>query len=257
MDNLKLSYELDRLEDLVEERIRLTSVLKIRPSSKDNLNLKQQLDKSLELLYELAKSDEVNLGKYSKRYSEILVEIPDKMIDLALYEFEPPVKRQSIDNSSDAVVLRDLPKKVRFKDQDLVSYDESEQFEPYHDEPQPEIEDTKNAEPSPVAVVAPVLSNQEMFIQQQQQLLEQDTYLDALGDSVRKSHHFAMDINNEVTDQNNQVLHDLESLVDNSGRNLDRAKRRLQIFENTARENGPCFIILLLILILLLLLIVL
>ncbi|QLL34050.1 hypothetical protein HG536_0F03750 [Torulaspora globosa] len=269
MDNLKLLYELGRLEDLVEERVRLTSVLKIRPSSKDNLNLKRQLDKALDLLHETANNNEENLEKYSKRYSEILLEIPDKVIDLALYEFELPVKGQSPDDdTSDALGSRDLPKKVRFKDENLVSYNESEQFEPYHDEPQPvpkidaKVEDDRmkllnRAEPSQAAVTAPALSNQGLFIQQQQQLLEQDTYLDALGESVRKSHDFAMDINDEVTEQNNQVLHDLESLVDNSGRNLDRAKRRLQVFESTARENGPCFIILLLILILLLLLIML
>lgn len=268
MDDLKLLYELDKLEDLVEERARLTSVLKIRPSSKDNLNLKQQLDKTLDLLHEFAKSDEENLEKYSKRYSEVLLEIPDKEIDLALYEFQPAVKIQSFDDGNDVLASRELPKRVRFKDKDLVSYNESDQFEPYHDELQANseveikktVEDDRRkllngAEQTPVAVVAPGLSNQELFIQQQQQLLEQDTYLDTLGESVRKSHDFAMDINHEVTEQNNQVLHDLESLVDNSGRNLDRAKRRLQIFENTARENGPCFIILLLTLILLLLLI--
>lgn len=268
MDNLKLSYELDRLEDLVEERVRLTSVLKIQPSSKDNINLKQQLDKILELLNEAANSVEGNVEEFSSRYSEIIREIPGKAVDLALYEFKLPVRNLPLEDIDDLQANRELPKKVRFKDEDLVSYEETEQFQPYHDEPQADEEDQKKleddrkklmaqAEPPQVEIVSPALSNQDLFIQQQQQLLEQDTYLNSLGESVRKSHDISLDIHQEVTEQNDQVLQDLESLVENSGRNLDRAKRRLETFEKTARENGPCFIILLLILILILLLIVL
>lgn len=268
MDSLKLSYELDRLEDIVEERVRLTSVLKIQPSSKDNVSLKQQLSKTLDLLNEFAKTSEVDetSKQFSARYNEISKEIPDKIIDLSLYEFQLPEKRQSSEDSSDTPVSRDLLKRVRFKDEELVTYDKSEEFKPYHDEPQrasdEDATDTNNrkklfpqTEPATLDATLPSLSNQELFIQQQQQLFEQDTYLNSLSESVRKSHDISLDINHEVSEQNTQVLQDLESLVDNSGRNLDRAKRRLEAFEKTARDNGPCFIILLLIMILLLLLI--
>lgn len=284
MENLKLSYELDRLNDIVEERHRLISVLGINPSTRDNVNLKKQLSKTLDLLNEYANYAEEteSLGKFASQYSEILKNISSDAINVSLYEFQLPIKVQSTNfplersNSSDLSLSRELPKKVRFKDEGLVTYSDSKQFKPYHDDVSPERassdSDTASetdrkklfpASPDPEMlthdhnIISPGISNQEIFIQQQQQLLEQDSYLNSLSSSVHRSHNISLDINNEVTEQNDHVLQDLESLVDNSGRNLDRAKRRLEVFEKTARENGPCFIIVILTIILVLLLIVL
>lgn len=271
MSDLKLSYELDKLDDIVEERIRLSTVLGIQPSSRDNASLKKQLSKVLDQLNECSSSEEdaSSLERNVTRYSEILQKIPDGVIDAGLYEFQMPVKAQSSSSSSNGSLFRDQPKKVRFKDENLVSYSDVDQFRPYHDDVEqvrkdpPANEDEQRnrllagVEPPVIQPASDTLSNQEIFAQQQQQLLEQDTYLSSLSESVHRSHAISLDINDEVVEQNDHVLRDLESLVDNSGRNLDRAKRRLETFEKTARENGPCFIIVLLILILLILLILL
>lgn len=270
MDDLKLSYELDKLNDIVEERIRLITVLGIKPSSRDNVSLKKQLSKTLDLLNECSAQDEVGdfFEQYSTQYSDVLQKIPDSVIDVSLYEFHIPSKVQSSSSSSNVSLSRDLPKKVRFKDENLVTYSDVEDFKPYHDDAS-QVRDTSRIEEEdrvklmpkvespPLDTISPGLSNQEVFVQQQQQLLEQDTYLSSLSESVHRSHAISLDINGEVVEQNDHVLQDLESLVDNSGRNLDRAKRRLETFEKTARDNGPCFIIVVLVIILLVLLIIL
>lgn len=283
MENLKLSYELDRLNDVVEERVRLVTALGIQPSTKDNVNLKKQLSKTLDILNEVANitTDEGSLEEYISQYNDILEDIPNDTIDTTLYYFQAPPKIQASpiimdnNNSSSIPLSRDLRKKVRFKDDDLVAYNDNDQFKPYHDEPMEELTDDterssqndrkkllSTSSPSSNSTeshntISPMVSNQEIFIQQQQQLLQQDSYLNTLSNSVQRSHNISLDINNEVTEQNDHVLQDLESLVDNSGRNLDRAKRRLEIFEKSAKENGPCFIIVILTLILFLLVIVL
>lgn len=270
MDDLKLSYEIDKLDDIVEERTRLITVLGIQPSSRDNVSLKKQLSRTLDQLNESSNDDKVadSVERYATQYSEILQKITDSGIDTSLYEFQMPLKPQSSSSSSNGSLSRDQPKKVRFKDENLVTYSDVEQFKPYHDDislvresTDTQEQDRKNlmpeVEPPSHNVISPSLSNQEIFVQQQQQLLEQDTYLSSLSESVHRSHAISLDINDEVVEQNDHVLQDLESLVDNSGRNLDRAKRRLETFERTARENGPCFIIVLLVIILLILLILL
>lgn len=288
MEHLKLSYELDRLNDVVEERVRLITALGIQPSRKDNVILKKQLSTTLDILNEVANvaTDEIPLEDYISQYNDILENIPNDHIDTTLYHFQAPPKIRTSSaslNNNDTTNMplsQDLRKKVRFKDDDLVAYNDNDndndQFKPYRDEAMEEVASDLNgssqndrkelfSRPSPSNstfseshnAISPMVSNQEIFIQQQQQLLQQDSYLNAISNSVQRSHNLSLDINNEVTEQNDQVLQDLESLVDSSGRNLDRAKRRLEIFEKSARENGPCFIIVILTLILFLLIIVL
>lgn len=286
MEHLKLSYELDRLNDVVEERVRLITALGIQPSTKDNVILKKQLSKTLDILNEVANitTDDIPLEEYISQYNDILENIPNDHIDTTLYRFQAPPKIRTSpasfnnNDSTNIPLSQDLRKKVRFKDDDLVAYNDNDndQFKPYHDEPMEEVASDLNessqddrkelfstSSPSISTfseshnAISPMVSNQEIFIQQQQQLLQQDSYLNAISNSVQRSHNLSLDINNEVTEQNDQVLQDLENLVDSSGRNLDRAKRRLEIFEKSARENGPCFIIVILTLILFLLIIVL
>ncbi|CDH10666.1 related to Syntaxin-8 [Zygosaccharomyces bailii ISA1307] len=277
MEALQLSYELDKLGDIVEERKRLVTVLKIEPSANDNIKLKKQLSKTLDLLTESKSFDTVGVQEFESRYSELLNDISDEALDLELYQLpklDKSKKRISKVDDSNTIrgtsPSRDLTKKVRFKDEDLVSYeDQVQQFEPYTDNPeglsalQDSEEETQRLFNSPAAdggtatIISPQVSNQELFIQQQQQILEQDSHLERLSSSIRTTHNISLSINDEVTDQNDQVLNDLENLLDNGGRNLDRAKRRLMSFERSAKENAPCFIIFVLILILILLLAVL
>ncbi|CCK70222.1 syntaxin KNAG_0D04830 [Huiozyma naganishii CBS 8797] len=96
--------------------------------------------------------------------------------------------------------------------------------------------------------------NAELFAQQQQELATQDRALGHLATRVTNAHSISAEINDEVTDQNRYVLDDLEGLVQNTGRNLSRAKRRLAAVEHATRENAPCAVILVLLLILILLL---
>lgn len=266
MDNLRLSYELDRLDDIVEERLRLLDLLKIQPSNQDNVKLKKQLNRALDTLNEAVKeihrSDSIET--YSAKFNDILSKIPEGTIESSLYQFKIPVQSKQVEED-----LNELPKKVRFKDEDstLTYVEDDNNFASYRDEPNHDPTDAGETD-SPDKqnlfglasqkvndpnIIAPGISNQDVFIQQQQQLLEQDSQLNVLSESIHRSHSISLNINQEVTEQNDHVLQDLESLVDYSGRNLDRAKRRLEIFEKSARENGPCFIIVALTLILILL----
>lgn len=257
MEALKLSYEIDRLCDLIEERTRLVSVLKIQPSAKDNVELKKHLNSTLDLLQELegTETDE-RFGEYAAKYNQAIENFPDDLIDKELYIFH----RKTPERSSTPELGQ---KRVRFKDA-LVEYQEEQpQFDPYSDTPDEDValkqdkDRLFNQRPEELKVVTPNLTNQDLFIQQQQELLEQDSHLDYLSQSVHKTYDLSLDINHEVTQQNDQVLQDLESLVDTSGRNLNRANKRLEIFEKAARENGPCFTILGLVLILIFLLVIL
>ncbi|CAI4243739.1 CBM_collapsed_G0000590.mRNA.1.CDS.1 [Saccharomyces cerevisiae] len=222
MDVLKLGYELDQLSDLVEERTRLVSVLKLAPTSNDNVTLKRQLGSILELLQKCAPNDEL-----ISRYNTILDKIPDTAVDKELYRFQ-----QQVASNTDEVSKESL-KKVRFKNDDglTVMYkDDDEQDEesplpsthtPYKDEPlQSQLQSQSQPQPP-----QPMVSNQELFINQQQQLLEQDSHLGALSQSIGRTHDISMDLNNEIVSQNDSLLVDLENLIDNNGRNLNRASR--------------------------------
>jgi len=95
-----------------------------------------------------------------------------------------------------------------------------------------------------------------MFIQHQQQLLNQDEHLDTLAQSVRRQRALGMDINEELDDQN-ILLEDLESQLDHNERNLSTGQKRLKYFSSKAKENGQWLTILILVIILVLLLIIL
>ncbi|AJO93180.1 Syn8p [Saccharomyces cerevisiae YJM453] len=255
MDVLKLGYELDQLSDLVEERTRLVSVLKLAPTSNDNVTLKRQLGSILELLQKCAPNDEL-----ISRYNTILDKIPDTAVDKELYRFQQQVARNTDEVSKESL------KKVRFKNDDelTVMYkDDDEQDEesplpsthtPYKDEPlQSQLQSQSQPQPP-----QPMVSNQELFINQQQQLLEQDSHLGALSQSIGRTHDISLDLNNEIVSQNDSLLVDLENLIDNNGRNLNRASRSMHGFNNSRfKDNGNCVIILVLIMVLLLLLLVL
>ncbi|CEP63985.1 syntaxin LALA0_S09e07030g [Lachancea lanzarotensis] len=277
MELLRASYGIEKLQDLVRERRRLVETLHMNPSTNDTINLKKQLNATIESLKQAednaAGSENLELESLINKYNLVVADIPDQAVEKGLYTFMKKIKPSSKLSTSSTPES----KKVRFKDnlaefQDHPgepSVDSEIQFEPFRDEVEFQNDDqeaernrlfgddnrsTLNSKP---LTIAPQLSNQEMFIQQQQQLLEQDTHLEDLSRSVQKGHGLSLDIHHELTDQNDSVLRDLESLVDNSGRNLDRAKKKLHVYEKTARENGPCLIIVLLVFILVLLLVIL
>ncbi|KOH01380.1 syntaxin [Saccharomyces eubayanus] len=251
MDVLKLGYELDQLSDLVEERTRLVSVLGLAPTANDNVALKRQLGSILESMQECAATDAL-----VSRYNTILDKIPDPGLDRELYRFHRPVVAGAEEVSKDSL------KKVRFKNDDelTVTYrDDDDDDDEQDEEPFPSTHAPYKDEPSqPQPQLQPMVSNQELFIDQQQQLLEQDSHLGTLSQSIGRTHDISMDLNDEIVSQNDTLLVDLENLIDNNGRNLNRASRSMHGF-NTSRfkDNGNCVIILVLILVLLLLLLVL
>ncbi len=99
-------------------------------------------------------------------------------------------------------------------------------------------------------------SNQEMFIQHQQELVQQDEHLDTLAQSVRRQRALGLDINQELDDQN-ILLDDLEAQLDHNDRNLSSGQKRLKYFSEKAKENGQWITIIILVIILVLLLIIL
>ncbi|CCD26418.1 syntaxin NDAI_0H02440 [Naumovozyma dairenensis CBS 421] len=297
MRNLKLSCELElnKLSDIIEERDRLINILHISPSTNDNIKLKTVLNRILDIFNSLdhvANEDDMNdFTKFIKIYNNLLNRIPKEMdlqngiennnsntIDTSLYEFNKQLKLEEEEEEEEEKTISPLKssindgpvikKKVRLNDE--ITYKE---YTPYTDNPDHDDDDdddagnrnklmgnatdTTSSNNTKDDLQSYMVSNEEIFARQQQQLMEQDSHLDTLSGSVQRTHGISLDINNELVSQNNEVLNDLENLIENGGRNLDRAKRRLEIFEKTARDNGPCSIIVLLILILFFLLIVL
>lgn len=263
MEELRVSYELNKLSDLIDERNVLVESLNMQPSANDNVNLKLQLDKTLNILNSidisnLSEQALESLRESVTKYNLLLMKIPD--FDQNMYKFTKDIKR-------DEVIEHNSPsdpstKKVRFQEDVETSEVEENmeplpmEFQPYHDYENEPVPDAATAKTAVANAIINSVSNEELFARQQQQLMDQDTHLDHLSSSINRTHGISLDINREVEEQNNELLYDLENLIDNSHRNLNRAKRRLEIFERTARENGPCSIIVLLIIILLLLLIV-
>jgi syntaxin 8 len=151
-------------------------------------------------------------------------------------------------------------KSVRFNDT-LEFSEESSQFKPYRDaviqEPDEESSNALFQGRTDDGDTASIdsSSNQELFIQHQQQLLEQDTHLDALAHSVRRQHGLSLEINSELEDQN-IMLEDLEAQIYSSDRRLNKGQKRLDYFTKKAKENGQWLTIIALIIILVLLLVI-
>lgn len=99
-------------------------------------------------------------------------------------------------------------------------------------------------------------SNQQIFAQHQQQLLEQDDNLDILHLSVRRQHQMGLGINDEV-DEHIILLNDLEQGIDTAHARLNRATNRLKSFQKLCKENGSLVTIVVLTIILIVLLVVL
>ena len=275
MDISKLVYEIDRLNDLIEERNRLVNIIKILPSGSDNDKVKQQLDKICDLLNglyeqsttsELSDADIDTIRECVVEYQKTIKGLEEEdypLGDIVSYrfgkKFEYPKK---IPEQPKHVEIATDVKKVRFSDNTEIRTTSSSNeepikasdmhFKPYFDDEEEDINSTSNG-----IVNDANITNRELFIEQQQRLMNQDQHIDTLAASVSRAHGMSLDINQEVESQNTGLLADLENMVDTSDRNLQRARRRLDTFQRTARENGPCTTIILLIIILIFLLVVL
>ncbi|GME73326.1 unnamed protein product [Ambrosiozyma monospora] len=100
------------------------------------------------------------------------------------------------------------------------------------------------------------ISNKQIFIKNQQQVLEQDEQINILGRSVSTQRSMALSINDELADQM-VLLDDLENGVTSSNTRLVRTHNRLTKFREQVRKNSDWYTILVLVIILLLLLVIL
>lgn len=243
---------LDQLDSVIEERDRLIHVLKLVPSSNDNLDLINCLDKNIKSLnyvqndiITLSKKGSPNIEAYEalvgdfqtlvKRYEQLTNNLVDDIyVDINEYGFEKKeLPKLSVANKS-----------VRFSDKidETSPAPEIQQFKPYRDD-----ETVASFESQ---------TNPEMFAQHQQQIMDQDEDLSTLHDSVRRQHSMGLHINEEI-DDHLIMLNDLELGVERSQFMLNTATRRLKSFRQKCRENGSLVTIVILTVILILLLVVL
>ncbi|CDO95685.1 unnamed protein product [Kluyveromyces dobzhanskii CBS 2104] len=260
MNSLKIEYEIEKLSEIVDERNRLIDVLHMQPSKNDNVKLKKHINHMLDSLKDfeddVPPSEQDRFEHQIRAYNDIINSLPVTLIDRKLYEFalKPELK--------DA-------KKVRFKEDLVEDYKEPEKkFKPYKDDVDPadnsdELLEIQRQEllgnresGTPKYSISPQVSNQDIFIQQQQQLMEQESHLTNLSSSMNRTHGVSLEINDEVEQQNQHLLTDLERQVDRSESNLRRAGRRLDTYEASSREKGSCLLIALLSIILFILLII-
>jgi syntaxin 8 len=134
-----------------------------------------------------------------------------------------------------------------FKDDVGEEGDETLRDELFSGLPEEELQEENNISSS---------SNKDIFIQHQQQLLQQDEHLGSLSQSVRRQHDISIDINQELQ-EHNILLDDLENQLDSSDKRLTTGHRNLDYFSRKAKENGQWLTIIVLIIILVLLLIIL
>lgn len=258
MDILKLEYEVQRLQDGVQERARLAG-LGVRPSASDDERLRQQIRGVLQLLHAVD-AGERGVRESIALYNRCLGECEEVGIDTQGCEYIPR-EREDVQEQEIASPDPGPSKKVRFSEgseadagethfqpyHDETEAGETPHFQPYHDDEPPHEEPSRDE----------AVGNRALFVEQQQRLMQQDAHIDALHASVQRAHGISLDIDAEVDDQNRQLLPDLEGLVDRGEASLQRAARRLDVFQRTARDNGPCSTIVILIVVLFLLLVLL
>ncbi|KAF1814313.1 SNARE complex subunit [Eremomyces bilateralis CBS 781.70] len=135
-----------------------------------------------------------------------------------------------------------LSKSVRFTD-NPEDEDRNALF-PYRDDPDDESPDQSH------------LNNQQIHQYHSQVLREQDTQLDALGESIGRQRDLSIQIGDELDNQA-LLLDDVDERTDRHQSQLDRAKTRVNKIGRAARDNWSMTIIILLIVILILLIVIL
>lgn len=184
----------------------------------------------------------------------------DAYIDVSEYKFHPSEIPMPI-----ALTPSNGIKLVRFKDNlieedpvDLAARQQlmngASHFKPYTDSDDGQGGDSTDT--SSIASSFDALSNQQIFAQHQQQILDQDNDLGFLLDSVRRQHQMGLNMNEEL-DEHIILLNDLESGVDRAYTRLGQAQNRLKNFQKLCKENGSLVTICVLTVILIVLLIVL
>lgn len=269
----KINVYLDELNSNLEERDRLVEVLRLTPSANDNyelISLLQKLVKYFKYLQQdlisLIKVGE-NVEQYINQFREAVAKYEDvheklagdSSISVSEYHFTPaefPQRKTPISVISGSGAAREVLKSVRFQE-DILDKDADDHFrnelmgtrnfKPYSDEESSNNTDSESFDAQ---------TNQHLFAQHQQTILEQDQSLDVLHQLIIRQHTMGQSINSEL-DDHLILLNDLENGVDDANYRLNTAANRLHEFRKRVRENGSLVTIIVLTVILIMLLVVL
>lgn len=248
----KADILLEQLDSNIEERNSLIHSLNLTPSENDNYDLTNLLNRIIKLFIYIENGltkrtsniehNEDFITRFKKsisNYSNSLQKLEsDEDIDIADYRFKATFAGEP----------KETNKSVRFRE-DLVEYDEGvgnqnmPAFAPYKDN----VSETSSLDN---------VTNQQIFAQHQQTLLDQDDNLDILHKSIQVQHSMGLNINREL-DDHIILLNDLEQGVGDSQYRINSATNRLNTFRKKVKENGNLTTIIVLVVILILLLVVL
>lgn len=255
----RLNVLIEEINATLEERHRLTKVLKLTPSNDDNYELVSLIHKALKYM-NYCQDDIIGLKTSQRdelvaqfqviisRYEEIVEQVlEDSEIFVEAEEFT--FRRKQLESAS-----KQGPKSVRFKDDENDLEDQmyselmgTKAFKPYRDD---------ESERDPDADSFDNTTNQQLFAQHQQQILQQDENLDALHQSIHRQNEMGHSIHSEL-DDHLIILNDLENGVESAQLRLNTAANRLHDFRRKVRENGSLATIIVLTIILVVLLVVL
>lgn len=208
-----------------------------------------------------------NFSTLLKKYQTLLDQIDSTGSSISLYSIsnlKSPKAFEELKSDSEKLMLKtvtptnsnsqdNLSKSVRFKST-LIELSPSNLHKPYQDNPEGLFETTESHEAEDDGPMN--LSNKQVFIHNEQQMIQQDNQLDELHTSVKRQHAISLEINDEVGDQM-VMLGDLENGVERSNTRLIRSTDRLKKFRESIRQHKDWWTIFILIVVLLLLLIVL
>lgn len=238
MSLASIANNLNLLEIIIDERLRLINILKLTPSTNDNFDLINQLAK-LTKLFKASDNDTPKFKQLVNQYNDLLDQLNDDST-INIEEYKHIIKKS---------------KNVRFKDDTNDLRNElmgTTKFKAYKDEPEESEPNQSNRHSD----FEPSESNQDLFSQNQQLISQQDEDLDMLHDSVKIQKSMGLNINEEI-DSHLIMLNDLENGVDSSQLRLDGANNRLREYRRKFQENGSLITIVVLTIILILLLVVL
>lgn len=271
----KVAVQLEQLQELVDERLQLVSVLQLTPSRSDNMDIITLLSKiKAGLVYVDEDLADGILKELSAEFSDLVKEYTsvveplrqDPYIEIEEYIYQVVHRVEEVGTK----------KSVRFED--FATADDADEsthlrnqlmgtaanFRPYKDTPDNDpasdsgfdFEGDSSADADRHTLLSVNTLNEEMFAQHQQQMLEQDQGLDALHKSIRTQHRMGVGINEEL-DEHLILLNDLEQGVDGSHTRVRRATNGIAKFRRSVKENGSLATIVVLTVVLILLLVVL
>ncbi|GEQ71352.1 hypothetical protein JCM33374_g5035 [Metschnikowia sp. JCM 33374] len=194
------------------------------------------------------------LTSISQTYAEVVSRMhEDPYIDVDEYLYKPGEEQEDVQSPKKSVRFKDFEPEADEDDTTQMRNQlmgTSGNFRPYRDS----VDDGEETDSATLSSID--TTNQELFAQHQQQMIDQDRSLDSLHDSIRTQHRMGTSINDELEDHL-ILLNDLESGVDGSHTRLRRATNGVVEFRRKVRENGSLVTIIVLTVILILLLVVL